>query len=112
MPSINWSHAAVGVLFDHSPPNTRFVFNIVNNHWEVHEPIHIYRIGPYFIFACQYIRDHDAILSFNTTFIDGKPITFRPSSAHQIPSSINFNMARIWVRIQDLPWEFFNSDRR
>ena len=85
-------------------------FNIVNNHWNTRAPIRVFRTGPYFILECQHINDRDAILHFNTIFIDGKPITFRPCSAHRIPTSINFNMGRLWVRIHDLPWGFLNTD--
>lgn len=98
------------MFFDHSHPNTSFVSNIVNNHWDTHEPIRIHRTGPYFIFECQSLLDRDALISLNTTFIDGKPLTLRPSSENQVPASVNFNMARIWVRIQDLPWAYLNSD--
>lgn len=107
---IRWSHAIVGMFFDHSPPNTSFVANIVNNHWDVHEPICIFRIGANFIFGCQNLLDREALLTLNTTFIDGKPITFRPSSENQIPSTVNFNMSRVWVRIQDLPWGYLNTE--
>lgn len=95
LPYIDWSLAVVGKFYDHSPPNTSFVFNIVNNHWEVHAPIRIYRMGPYFLFECKNSRDTESLLTLNTTFIDGNHITFRPSSEQQIPASVNFNMARI-----------------
>ena len=108
--SINWAHAVVGMFFDNSPPNSSFVFNIVNNHWETRAPIRVFRTGPYFILECQNPNDRDAILFFNTSFMDGKPITFRPCSATQIPTSINFNMGRIWVRVHDLPWGCLNTD--
>lgn len=39
-------------------------------------------MGTYFIFECQ----------------------------NQVPSTVNFNMVRIWVRIQDLPWSYLNTD--
>lgn len=100
---INWTHAVVGMFFDNSSPNSSFVFNIVNNHWNTRAPLRVFRIGPYFILECQHGNDRDAILHFNTTFIDGKPITFRPCFATQFPTSINFNMGRIWVLVHDLP---------
>ena len=108
--SINWTLAVVGMFFDTSPPNSSLVYNIVNNHWESRDTIRVFRTGPYFILECQDPADRDAILHYNTTFIDGKPITFRPCSAHQIPTSINFNMGRIWVRVHDLPWDYLNTD--
>lgn len=107
---INWTHAVVGMFFDNSPPNASFVTNIVNNDWDTCEPIRVFRTGPYFILECQNSNDRDAILFYNTTFIDGKPITFSPCSAAQIPTSINFNMGRIWVRVHDLPWGYLNSE--
>ena len=107
---IRWSHTVIGMFFDHNPPNTSYVTNIVNNHWETRESIHVFRIGAYFIFECQNLLDREAIITLNTTFIDGKVLTFRPSSENQVPSSINFNMARIWVRIQDLPWNYLNTE--
>ena len=107
---IRWSHTVIGMFFDHTPPNTSFVTNIVNNHWETREQILVYRMGAYFIFECTNLLDREAILTLNTTFIDGKIITFRSTSEHQVPSSINFNMARIWVRIQDLPWSYLTTD--
>ena len=108
--NIRWSHAVVGMFFDHSPPNTSYVHNILNNHWETREPIQVFRTGPYVILECSNLLDRDAILSLNTSFIDGKLVTFRPIAAHQTPSSVNFNMARIWVRIQDLPWAYLNTE--
>lgn len=107
---IRWSHVVIGMFFDNSPPNTSFVANIVNNHWDTREPIQIYRTGPYYIFQCQNLLDRDALLSLNTTFIDGKPITFHPISEIQIPSTVNLNMTWIWVRIQDLPLGYLNTD--
>lgn len=109
-PSINWSHDVVGTFFDHSPPNTSFVSNIINNHWDVREPIRVHRTGPYFVFECYNLLDRDALISLNTTCIDGKIITFRPSLEDQILATVNFNMARLWVRIQDLPWGFLDSE--
>ena len=108
--NIRWSHAVVGMFFDHSPPNTSFVYNIVNNHWETREPIRVFRTGPYFVLECQNILDRDAILALNTTSIDGKIIYFRPISENQVPASVNFIMVRISVRIQDLPWGFLNTE--
>ena len=98
------------MFFDSSPPNSSLVFNIVNNHWDTHAPIRVFRTRPYFILNCQNPNDKDAILFYNTTFIDGKPITFRPCSATQIPTSINFNMGRIWIRVYDMPWGYLNTD--
>ena len=83
------------------PPKTSLVFNIVNNHWETHQIIRIHCTGPYFIFECENLEGKEAI---NTTIIDGKPITFSPFVETQIHISINFNMARIWVRLCDLPF--------
>lgn len=108
--NIRWSHAVVGTFFDHSPPNSSYVGNIINNHWETRDPILVLRTGPYFILECSNLSARDAILSLSTTIIDGKIITFRPTSGQQIPSSINFNMARIWVRIQELPWDYLNTE--
>ena len=108
--SINWSHAVVGMFFDHSPPNINFVSNIINNHWDIREPILVQRTWPYYVFECYNLLDREALLTLNTTFIDGTIITFRPSSEEQIPAAVNFNMARIWIRIQDLPWGFLNTE--
>ena len=110
LPYVKWSHAVVGVFFDNSPPTSSFVYNIVNNHWESREPIRVLRTGPYFIFECQNLLDKDALLHTHTTIIDGKPITFRASSDSEIPSSLRFHMASLWVRVQDLPWRFLEAD--
>lgn len=67
------------------------------------------RTGPYFILECQNLLDRDAILHYHTVIIDGKPITFRASSDSQVPTSIQFHMAKVWVRVQDLPWKFLES---
>lgn len=108
--NIRWSHAIVGMFFDHSPPSTSYVHNIINNHWTTRAHIRVYRTGPYYVFECEDLRDREAMLTLNTTFIDGKVITFCPSSETQIPASVNFNMARIWVRIHDLPWGYLNTE--
>ena len=49
-------------------------------------------------------------MHMNTTFMDGKPITFRPSSSYQIPSSLNFSVARIWLRVSNVPWAFLTTE--
>ena len=108
--NIRWSHVVIGMSFDHNPPNISFVTNIVNNHWDTREPIRVLRTGAYFIFECQNLLDREALITLNTTFIDGKTISFRPTSENQVPSTINFNMVRIWVRIQDLPWNYLTTD--
>ena len=110
IPYVRWSHSVVGVFFDTSPPTSSFVFNIVNNHWETREPIRVLRTGPYFIFECTNLLDREALLQVHITIIDGKPITFRATSDNQIPSSLRFNMASIWIRVQDLPWRFLEAD--
>ena len=100
----------MGVFFDNSPPTSSYVLNIIHNHWETRGPINIYRTGPYFILECQNYTDREAILHMNTTFMDGKPITFCPSSSYQIPSSLNFSVARIWLRVSDFPWAFLTME--
>lgn len=100
----------VSYFFDNSPPTSSFVYNIVNNHWESREPIRVLRTGPYFIFECQNLLDKDAFLHTHTTIMDGKPITFRDSSESQIPSSLSFNMASLWIRVHDLPWRYLQAD--
>lgn len=108
--SVNWAQSVVGVFFDVSPPSSNLVSNIINNRWETRDLIRIYRTGTFFIFECQNPVDRDSLLLLNTTMIDGKPITFRPCSEYQIPASINFNMARLWVHLHDLPWDFLENE--
>ena len=110
LPHVNWDLAVVGVFHDMAPPPISLVFSIINSHWTTRAHIHIFRTGPYYIFECQSPRDREAILLLHTTIIDGKPITFRASSETQIPTSINFDTAQIWVRIHDLPWKFLNTE--
>ena len=110
LPNIEWSHSVVGLFFDFAPPNTSFITNIVNNHWVTRGSIRVLRTGDYFIFECQDPRDRDAILDRHTSIIDGKLITFRSSFANQVPSSINFSLATIWVRIHNLPWRFLDHE--
>ena len=42
--------------------------------------------------------------------MDDKPLSLRQSSDSQIPSSISFHMASLWVRVHDLPWRFLEAD--
>ncbi|KMS96673.1 hypothetical protein BVRB_8g200930 [Beta vulgaris subsp. vulgaris] len=109
LPNIEWSHSVVGRFSDLVPPNTSLVTNVVNTQWITRGSIRILRTGVYFIFECQDPRDSAALLRQHTTVIDGKIITFRASSANQVPSTINFSLATLWVNIHNLPWRFLEN---
>ena len=103
IPYINWNHLAVGVFCDMAPPPTQEVRALVEANWETQGPIHITRTGEYYIFECMHHRDREAVLLRHTVIMEGKIFTFRATSELQVPGNISFNMARLWVRVHDLP---------
>lgn len=70
----------------------------------------VHRTGIYFIFQCHDPLDREAILQQHTTVIDGRIITFRGLEWYDVLHNINFNFARVWIRVFGLPVGYLSPE--
>lgn len=60
-------------------------------------------MGIFYIFFCDHFTDVEALLEQHDAIIDDCIITFRRGHRKLVPRDINFDIARLWVRVSRLP---------
>lgn len=105
-PPIDWSLSVIGRFYGPSSPPLSVVQHVADTQWVKRGPIRIRKLGNFFVFLCTNPTDREALLQIQSTVMDGSLISFRRGHDEVVPHLLNFDKAKLWVRVHGLPLRF------
>uniref|UniRef100_A0A803MKD0 CCHC-type domain-containing protein n=1 Tax=Chenopodium quinoa TaxID=63459 RepID=A0A803MKD0_CHEQI len=100
--NIDWNKAVVGRFFRPIPPCRALVQQMVDSQWLSRGNIIVHRTGCYYVFACSNLADVEALLEQHNFVLDGRVCNVRRCNRYTVPTNVNFDMTRLWIRVYGL----------